>query len=54
VATDLKGHCRTVGVSDVDPEPVQDVDGRHPPAVDIEPVEAAVVDSNPSALVESH
>ena len=53
VAADLEGQRRTVGVADIDPLAVLDVDIRHAPIVDEHPVEAAVVDCDPSALVES-
>jgi hypothetical protein len=54
VAADLESERRTVGVADVDPLAVLDVDIRHAPVVDEHPVEAAVVDRDPPALVESH
>ena len=54
VAADLEGQRRTVRVSDIDPQAVLDVDDRHTTVMDIQPIEAAVVDSDPSALVESH
>ncbi len=50
---DLEGQLRTVGVADVDVEAVDDVDHRNPLAVDEHPVEAAVVDRHPAALVEA-
>jgi hypothetical protein len=53
MATDLEGHRGPVRVADIDPLTVLDVDARHPPVVDIQPVEAAVVDRDPSALVKS-
>ena len=53
VAADLEGQRRAVRVADVDPQPVLDVDGRDPAAVDEQAVEAAVVDGDPSALVEA-
>ena len=52
VAADLEGQPRAVGVADVDRLAVVDVDGGHPAAVDEHPVEAAVVDRDPAALVE--
>jgi hypothetical protein len=54
VAADLEGQRRTVGVPDIDSLAVLDVDIRHAPVVDEHAVEAAVVDREPSALVESH
>jgi hypothetical protein len=54
VAADLEGQRRTVGVADIYPLAVLDVDVRHAPVIDEHPVEAAVVDRDPSALVESH
>ena len=54
MTADLEGQRRTVGVSDVDPLAVLNVDVRHAPVVDVHPVEAAVVDRDPSALIESH
>jgi len=54
VAADLEGQRRTVRVADIDPQAVLDVDARHATVVDIKPIEAAVVDGDPSALVESH
>ena len=52
MAADLEGQLRTVGVADVEALTVVDVDDGHPPAVDVHPVEAAVVDGDPPALVE--
>lgn len=53
VAADLEGQARAVGVADVDGHAVGDVDHRHALAVDVQPVEAAVVDGHPAALVEA-
>ena len=53
MATDLEGHRRAVRIADIDPLAVLDVDHRHAPVVDVETIEATVVDGNPSALVES-
>jgi hypothetical protein len=52
VAADLEGQQRAVRVADVDPLAVLDVDHRHATVVDVHSVEAAVVDGDPSALVE--
>ena len=49
---DLERQLRAVRVADVDVLAVLDVDGRHPAAVDVHPVEAAVVDRDPPTLVE--
>jgi len=54
VTAELERQRRAVRVADIDPQVVLDVDGRHATVVDIQPIEAAVVDSHPSALVESH
>jgi hypothetical protein len=54
VAADLEGQCRAVRVADIDPHAVLNVDGRHATVLDIEAIEAAIVDGDPSALVESH
>lgn len=53
VAADLEDQQRAVRVADIDPLAVLDVDHRHATVVDVHPVEAAVVDGDPSALVES-
>lgn len=50
----FEGQLRAVGIADVDLLPVVDVDGGHAAAVDVHPVEAAVVDGDPAALVEAH
>ncbi len=49
---DLEGQAGPVGVADVDLLAVVDVDGGHTASVDEHPVEAAVVDRHPAALVE--
>ena len=49
----LEGQQRAVGITDVDLGAVVDVDDGHPPAVDEHPVERAVVDREPAALVEA-
>ncbi|BBZ52677.1 hypothetical protein MHEI_43940 [Mycobacterium heidelbergense] len=54
MAPDLESHCRTIRIADVDPQAVVDVDDRHATIVDVQPIEAAVVDGNPPALVEPH
>ena len=41
---DLEGQLWPVGVADVEVQTILDVDGRHPAAVDVHAVEAAVVD----------
>jgi hypothetical protein len=48
----LERQQRTVRVADVDVLAVLDVNGRHPASVDVHPVEAAVVDGYPPALIE--
>jgi hypothetical protein len=52
MATDLEGHRGPVRVADIDPLTVLDVDGRHPTVVDVQTIEAAVVDGDPPALIE--
>ena len=52
VAADLEGERRAVRIADVDPQPILDVDDRDTAVVDIKAVEAAVVDGDPSALVD--
>ena len=52
VPADLESQLRSVGVADVEALTVVDVDRGHPPVVDVHPVEAAVVDGDPAALVE--
>ncbi len=54
VAADLEGQRRAVRIADVDPQAVLDVDDWHATVVDEQSVEAAIVDGDPSALVESH
>ncbi|GAB3010319.1 hypothetical protein MBOU_26300 [Mycobacterium bourgelatii] len=48
---ELEVQRRTIWIADVDPLTVVDVDARHPTVVHVQPVEAAVVDSGPPALV---
>jgi hypothetical protein len=48
----LERQQRTVRVADVDVLAVLDVGGRHAASVDVHPVEAAVVDGYPPALIE--
>jgi hypothetical protein len=52
VPPDLEPQRRPVGISDVEALAVLDVDHRHPPAVDEGPVQRAVVDRQPPALIE--
>ena len=52
VPSDLEGQLRTVGIADVDVLTVVQIDGGNLPVVDVHPVEAAVVDSYPPALIE--
>lgn len=49
---DLEGQHRSLGVGEVDLHPVLNVDGAHLPAIDVHPVEAAVIDANPAPMVE--
>jgi len=51
VPADLESKRRAVGIADVDPQPILDVDDRDAATVDIKAVEAAIVDGDPSALV---
>ncbi|OBK51835.1 hypothetical protein A5657_17695 [Mycobacterium kubicae] len=51
--SDLEGQPRTGGVADVDALPVVDVDDGHAVAVDVGPVQGAVVNGQPAALVEA-
>jgi hypothetical protein len=53
MAAHLEGQLGTVGVADIDVESVDEVGHRDPVAVDEHPVEAAVVDRHPAALVEA-
>ena len=48
----LEDQSRAVGVADVDLLPVLDIHDRHPASVDEHPVETAVVDGDPPALIE--
>jgi hypothetical protein len=52
LAADLEGQQRSFGVGEVDLHAVLNVDGAHLPAIDVHPVEAAVVDGNPAPMVE--
>jgi hypothetical protein len=54
MAADLEGQRRAVGIADVDPQAVLDVDDRDATIVHVQAVEAAVVDGDPPALVEPH
>lgn len=54
MAAHLERQRRTVRIPDIDPQAVLDVDYRHPAVVDIEAIEAAVVDGDPTALVIPH
>ena len=48
----LERQPRTVGTADVDLLTVGNVDRGHAAAVDVQAVEAAIVDSDPAALIE--
>ena len=48
----LEREPRTVGTADVDLLAVGNVDRGHAAAVDVQAVEAAIVDSDPAALIE--
>jgi hypothetical protein len=48
----LEGQPRPIWIADVDLLTVLDVDGGHTATVDEHPVQAAVVDRDPAALVE--
>ena len=50
--SDREGQARTLGVSDVNALAVMDIDHRHPVAVEVGPVQRAVVDCQPTALIE--
>ena len=50
----LEAQRRAVRIADVDPQSVVDLGHRHATVVDVQAVEAPVVDREPSALVESH
>ena len=52
VTPDLETQLWPIGVADVQVLTVLQVDGGYPSVVDVHPVEAAVVDGNPSALIE--
>lgn len=51
--SDREGQPRPLRIPDVDALAVVDVDHRHPVAVDVGPVQRAVVDCQPSALIEA-
>jgi hypothetical protein len=53
VAPDLERQPRTVGIADVQAEPIGDVNRRDALIVDIHAVEAAVVDGHPTTLIEA-
>jgi hypothetical protein len=53
MAADLERQARTVGIADVELLAVLNVDCGHPAPVDVHAVEAAVVNRDPAALVES-
>jgi hypothetical protein len=50
--SDREGQPRSLGVPDVDALAVVNVDDRHPVAVDVSPVQRAVVDCQPPASIE--
>jgi len=50
---DREGQVRASRVSDVDALAVVDIDDRHSIAVEIGPVQRAVIDCQPSALIET-
>jgi hypothetical protein len=52
MTADLEGQGRTVGIADIDGLAVLDIDDGHPAVPDEHPVEAAVIDGAPSALVK--
>ena len=52
VSPDLETQLRPIGIADVEVLTVLQVDRGHAPVVDVHPVEAAVVDGDPPALVE--
>jgi hypothetical protein len=54
MAAHLEAHRRTVWIADIYLQAVLDFDDRYTMVVDIQPIEAAVVDGDPSALIESH
>jgi hypothetical protein len=53
MATDLEDHRRPVRVADIDPLAVLDVEGRYSTVVEVQTIEAAVVDGDPPALIEA-
>jgi hypothetical protein len=52
VPPDLETQLRAIGIADVEALTVLQVNGWDLPVVDVHPVEAAVVDGDPPALVE--
>jgi hypothetical protein len=50
--TDLKGQRWTVRIAEVHRRAIGDVDLRHPPAIDVHPVERTVVDRLPPVVLE--
>jgi hypothetical protein len=52
LGADRKGQSRSSRISDVDALAVVNIDDRHPVAVEVGPVQRAVVDRQPSALIE--
>lgn len=50
--SDRKGQTRTLRVADVNALAVVDIDHRHPVAVEVGPVQRAVIDCQPTALIE--
>jgi hypothetical protein len=51
--TDFEGELRSVWIADVDGLAIVNVDHRHPTPIDVSPVQRAVVDRQPAALVEA-
>jgi hypothetical protein len=52
--SDRERQPRSLRVPDVDGLPVVDVDHRHPVSVEVGPVQRAVIDRQPAALIEAH
>ncbi len=52
MTADLESQARAVGIADVDLLAVLNVDAGYPAAIDVQAVEAAVVDRDPAALIE--
>jgi hypothetical protein len=52
--SDRKRQPRSLRIPDVDGLPVVDVDHRHPVSVEVGPVQRAVIDRQPAALIEPH